>query len=163
MNWDAIGAVSEIVGAIAVVVSLVYLAVQIRQSTRTERSRAFQEIFAGYNAHNHEMFGPNNIDLVIAGMLDIDALSGGERLRFGHLFIGLFNGVESTIFSKGAYLLGDETLDNWGYLLRTRFFPYPGIRDWWAEANPMFAAETCEWIEKQISATDVAYDLLRIK
>ena len=30
MNWDAIGAVGEIVGASAVVLSLAYLAVQIR-------------------------------------------------------------------------------------------------------------------------------------
>tara|TARA_B110000858_G_scaffold89247_1_gene103084 strand:- start:5179 stop:5370 length:192 start_codon:yes stop_codon:yes gene_type:complete len=34
MNWDAISAIGEIIGATAVVVSLVYLAVQIRQNTR---------------------------------------------------------------------------------------------------------------------------------
>jgi len=34
MNWDAIGAVGEILGAIAVVFSLVYLAFQIKQSNR---------------------------------------------------------------------------------------------------------------------------------
>ena len=33
MNWEAIGAVAELVGAIGVVASLVYLAFQIRQST----------------------------------------------------------------------------------------------------------------------------------
>ena len=32
MNWDAIGAVGEIVGALAVVISVIYLAVQIRQT-----------------------------------------------------------------------------------------------------------------------------------
>ena len=35
MNWDAIGAIGEIFGAIAVVVSLVYLGRQINQSART--------------------------------------------------------------------------------------------------------------------------------
>jgi hypothetical protein len=33
MNWDAVGAIAELVGALGVVVSLAYLAVQIRQST----------------------------------------------------------------------------------------------------------------------------------
>jgi hypothetical protein len=33
MNWDAIGAVAELLGAIGVIASLVYLAVQIRQSS----------------------------------------------------------------------------------------------------------------------------------
>ena len=40
MNWDAIGAIGEIVGAGAVVISLVYLAVQIRFSARSARSEA---------------------------------------------------------------------------------------------------------------------------
>lgn len=34
MNWEAIGAVGEILGALAVVVTLVYLSVQIRQNSR---------------------------------------------------------------------------------------------------------------------------------
>jgi hypothetical protein len=33
MNWEAIGATGEVMGAIAVLVTLVYLAVQIRQNT----------------------------------------------------------------------------------------------------------------------------------
>ena len=35
MNWSAIGAVGESLDAIAVLVSLIYLARQIRQNTRT--------------------------------------------------------------------------------------------------------------------------------
>ena len=34
MNWDAIGAIAESLGAIGVIATLVYLAVQIRQNTR---------------------------------------------------------------------------------------------------------------------------------
>ena len=33
MNWEAVGAIAEAIGVIAILVSLVYLAVQIRQST----------------------------------------------------------------------------------------------------------------------------------
>ena len=40
MNWDAISAVGEIVGAAAVFVSLIYLASQIRQNTNTLRADA---------------------------------------------------------------------------------------------------------------------------
>jgi len=32
MNWEAIGVIAEIVGAIAVVVTLIYLAIQVRQA-----------------------------------------------------------------------------------------------------------------------------------
>lgn len=45
MNWDAISAVGEIVGAAAVVLTLIYLAVQIRQNNKhlaqeAQRARA---------------------------------------------------------------------------------------------------------------------------
>ena len=40
MNWDAIGAIGEVIGAIAVVGTLGYLAVQIRQNTRNVESSA---------------------------------------------------------------------------------------------------------------------------
>jgi hypothetical protein len=38
MNWDAIGAIAELLGAIGVIASLVYLATQIRQSRLLPRS-----------------------------------------------------------------------------------------------------------------------------
>ena len=40
MNWDAIGAIAETLGAVGVIASLVYLATQIRQNTSTVRSSA---------------------------------------------------------------------------------------------------------------------------
>ena len=35
MNWEALGAVGEIVGALAVVVTLAYLALQVRTARKT--------------------------------------------------------------------------------------------------------------------------------
>ena len=131
MNWDAIGAIAELLGAAGVVASLIYLGVQIRQNTRTERARAF--------------------------------LSGGDKLRFDHLMLGYFNALEATIFSKNAFLLGEGTLENWAYALRTRFLPYPGMRDWWNEAKSMFAPETRVWVDELISATDTSSDHLGLK
>jgi hypothetical protein len=52
MNWEAIGAVGEIVGAIAVVITLAYLSVQIRQSTRSTSVATLQSIFNTFNSIN---------------------------------------------------------------------------------------------------------------
>ena len=46
MNWEAIGAIGEIVGAIAVVVSLMYLAIQIRTSSSLAKAQMFQSVAA---------------------------------------------------------------------------------------------------------------------
>lgn len=40
MNWEAAGAIGEIIGALAVFITLVYLAVQIRQNTGAVRAAA---------------------------------------------------------------------------------------------------------------------------
>ena len=40
MNWDALGAVAELLGAIAVFATLAYLAVQVRQSNIVTREQA---------------------------------------------------------------------------------------------------------------------------
>ena len=42
MNWDALAATAELLGAIVVLASLIYLAVQIRQNTVWLRQQAFQ-------------------------------------------------------------------------------------------------------------------------
>ena len=40
MNWEAIGVIAEVVGAVAVIVSLVYLAIQVSSNTRALRATA---------------------------------------------------------------------------------------------------------------------------
>ena len=44
MNWEAIGAVAEFVGAIAVVITLIYLRSQLRQNTKALRSSSYASI-----------------------------------------------------------------------------------------------------------------------
>lgn len=49
MNWDAIAAVGELIGAVAVVISLLYLASQIRTSNKAARHAASREIMVEYS------------------------------------------------------------------------------------------------------------------
>jgi len=43
INWDAIGAIGEIVGALGVIVTVGYLAIQVRQNTFASRAQTYQE------------------------------------------------------------------------------------------------------------------------
>ena len=43
MNWDAVGALAELLGSLAVVISIAYLAIQIKQGAKTARSVATNE------------------------------------------------------------------------------------------------------------------------
>jgi hypothetical protein len=52
MNWEAIGAVGEVVGAIGVIVTLVYLARQVRIGNRLARAEAYRSPNSDLNALN---------------------------------------------------------------------------------------------------------------
>jgi hypothetical protein len=47
MDWSAIGAIAEIIGAAGVVVSLMYLAYQVRQNTRATKAGTRQALADG--------------------------------------------------------------------------------------------------------------------
>ena len=49
MNWDALGAIGELVGAVAVIATLLYLSAQIRQSNRTSKSTVASDLMQKYN------------------------------------------------------------------------------------------------------------------
>jgi hypothetical protein len=48
MNWEALGAIGEIVGAVAVIVTLRYLAVQIRGGCELERLASSWRLADGF-------------------------------------------------------------------------------------------------------------------
>ena len=47
MNWEALGAVGEFFGAIGVLASLVYLATQIRDNSRSLQAASLQSVLDG--------------------------------------------------------------------------------------------------------------------
>lgn len=44
MNWDAIGAIGDLVGGVAVIVSLVYVGLQMRQGNKISKSESLREL-----------------------------------------------------------------------------------------------------------------------
>ncbi len=83
MNWDAIGAIGEIVGAIAVVATLIYFAIQMRQYTTGLRSATFNATMQEFNQINVAQLDPALADLLDRGMEDLDSLSPTEKYQFG--------------------------------------------------------------------------------
>jgi hypothetical protein len=48
LHWDAIGAVGEVIGAAGVIISLLYLAVQIRGDVRAKRAATVHDQSAAF-------------------------------------------------------------------------------------------------------------------
>ncbi len=55
LNWDAIGALGEVAGAVGVIVTLIYLAIQVRQNTSVTRASTAQHMTNNWVLVNLEM------------------------------------------------------------------------------------------------------------
>lgn len=83
MNWDAVGAIGEIIGALAVFLTLAYLAAQIRQNTKAVRAAALDSSVNAVNAVRVAMFESPDVAAVYGkGLEDPDQLEEDERTRF---------------------------------------------------------------------------------
>ena len=81
MNWEAIGAVGEIFGAGAVVLSLIYLGVQIRNQNREARAAAMHEVAQGFRDIVLPYVDPDFAQVFVRANEDFDALSEAERVQ----------------------------------------------------------------------------------
>jgi hypothetical protein len=90
MNWEAIGAIGETLGAIAVFITLIYLAIQVRQNTHQlhENAKALQRGEMNALMQNwSDLRRVEMSDSSLAGILalaesDFDALTDAERIRY---------------------------------------------------------------------------------
>jgi hypothetical protein len=86
MNWEALGAIGEIVGAIAVVLTLGYLALQIRQNTRLLRATALSATADAYLSFNRLLGSdPASAYVFQVGLEDFPSLSEAEQRQFLNL------------------------------------------------------------------------------
>lgn len=144
-EWAAI---AEIVGALAVVASLVYLAVQIRQNTRqlslnleAAELAAFERNVDSGN-HVRELFILNEdiAALYARGIRGYLALDDTERLRFGMLLSNIFSALQGAYIRQLTYAHDPDkfagslrTLDE---LLRLR-----GVAEWLQNNEPDWRPE----------------------
>ncbi len=132
MNWEAVGALSELFGAIAVVASLGYLSRQLRLTRNVDQLATFQAIVNGFTSHTDRFFSAEN-DLALRGLTDRKGLSEGEHLLFDHLLDNVLNRGEMAQGALEAGLLTEAEMGNLDYWLRERLFCYPGAREWLSE------------------------------
>jgi len=96
LNWQAIGAIGEAVGALAVFVSLLYLAIQIRNSRRSDQIVAASNIAAAVDDWIGEIVRDKELyDLYRRGLTDYGSLSQPEKGRYSMLLLQFLRATES--------------------------------------------------------------------
>ena len=132
MNWEAIGAIGEIVGALGVIISLIYLATQIKRSDQTARAESLQSVLDGYRDRSvvPSFMNPEIPDLFAKGLTHFEELEPSEKRRFFYLFAeNIFQTQQAMqLFHRG--LLPKVDYDAWLYYIAT-LVQTPGGKQVW--------------------------------
>ena len=113
MNWEAIGVVAELVSAIAVVVRLLYLIVEVRQSRLAAESASVDLLAEGWNTINgHVIDDPEFSRIFIEGLANPDTLTAAQSDRIFMLFQSYLNHFTTV---KKHYDAGHLPEDIWEY------------------------------------------------
>ena len=90
------------------------------------------------------MSEPANREIILKGLTGFGGLPGPDKYAFDNQLMGLFTLLESSIISNDAELILDESLENWSFVLRTRYLPYAGFIEWWESAEGTYLPQTRE-------------------
>ena len=151
MNWDALGAVGEIVAAVAVVVTLGYLAVQIRQNTDSVRAATIQDIVREGNVFVRDLaLHPDLARIWRSGLDSLETLSAEEREQFHFLILSFYRRVENTYHQSRRRLM-DES-DVAGFLTSSFYaLARPGAREWWESNAFRFSPLMQEYVRQTLA------------
>lgn len=150
MNWEALGAIAELVGSFAVVVTIAYLVVQIRQNTRFAKSDAAQRLRIGANDVLRGI--ADNADAVRTyekGLTDPLTLERHERIRFDLIILQMLRLQESQYLLYVDGYLSEELWESTSYsilfVLRSE-----GGRQSWQRQRDHLTKSFKEWIDGKL-------------
>ena len=138
MSLEDLGNIGEFVAAVAVIVTLGYLAVQIRQNTRTVRASTHHGAIRLFNEQQVAFASdPAVSGLLLRGSEDYSQLDPDERFRYTLLMRSII-GVHYDLFVQyGESLLSEEA---WATYRRQipRNLSRPGAREWWQRNRQIY-------------------------
>ena len=141
MNWEAVSAIAEWLGVVLIVVSLGYVAIQIRQNTKTVRAateldtgRQWSEFHARI-AHSQDM-----ADIWDKGLTNVEDLSVPEKRKFIWLVAEYLFLVESLYRQRQMGFLGHDSWSQHQSAV-TGLLLHPVIESWWESGVSPYSPE----------------------
>jgi len=151
MTLEQLGNLGEFIGAIGVVVSFVFLAIQVRHNTQAIRDSAERDsaehtaVFLAPIIENREV-----ARFCRLGLGDWYSLDEDDRMRFSMHLFGFFffyQHLYSRISRKQVdldYWLSQKNVILW-------YLQQPGVQHWWPKARSRFNTEFASFVDGEIS------------
>ena len=155
VNWDAITAIAEIIGVTAVVVSLVYLAIQVRQNTAQLKIDNLRETVRGTldtNWYYHRDAAA--FEAFRSGVAGFESLPPAQKAIFHSIMVDLAFYVEMIRNLEHSGLVDKEGRKvNESFLVAILLTT--GGREWWsfARKNPPMPAAALQYLQSLIDSS----------
>ena len=165
LSFQEWGTVAEIFGALAVIVSLLYVAVQIKQNNRINQGIAIQQTYAS----TQEIYSwyANNSDAneLLTKFSQGETLSLPEAGRITTLLLGMVEQYEVYFILNKLKMMDDETFHSFFRKLAT-VLGTPSARQWFTDNRTFFRRDFVEFVNnfldgnpKLVRATSRFYGL----
>ncbi len=151
MTLGELGSVGEFLAAIATLATLIYLALQIRQNTKTARASNYESVLNGLREFHALLAQDGEVaDIYMRGTADLASLDPRERVRFNMLLYNAFTnyGVALHFYEQGMIQERLLRFFEEGYLAMLR---QPGALEWWLSDDAK-SLENWEYIERRRAA-----------
>lgn len=115
MTIQELGSIGELVGAIATIATLLYLATQIRQNTKATRVSSLQDTLDGGRDHTIQplLTNPDLVEICGRGMAALEDLPGPEQARFTWFVVETVLQMQNVIQLHDEGILDDVNYEAW--------------------------------------------------
>ena len=150
MSLNDLANIGQVVGAIAVVISLIYVALQIRQNTNAVRSATAQTVHEHFAKWYHLVAADDELAQIVAkGLRDYGSLSEKERVRFVAAFMSFLSYSQNAFLKWREGLLASPLWLGWELVIMNLVCA-PGGKAFWKDRAYMFGEEFRRYIEDDV-------------
>jgi hypothetical protein len=138
---DALGNIGDFLGGVGVVVTLLYLAVQIRQNTRSSRTESYQAAVSSVSDQTFNLWmNPESARVFQVGMFDLEALSPFERNQFTGFMSAMVRNHENIHYQYVSGAIDQSLWLGWEWRIAMTF-SLPGVQTWWIDQKKAYSKE----------------------
>ena len=139
--------IGEIIGAVTVVLSLIYLAVQIRQSTQAQRTENHSRALDRLAAMQSSLSQDDEFSLMFSkGAVDTSKLTPRERIRFTWSLYEAFGAFEFMFHASKTDAIPEEVWRRWSSAVAW-WLTFPGVQAWWSSKPLPFTDSFTSFVE----------------
>ncbi|MFT4799239.1 hypothetical protein [Congregibacter sp.] len=151
-NWDIVGAIAEVVGALGVLMTLAYLAIQIRDNTRSLQAASLESVL---NGPRDRYFLPmasdsDMADIYARGLNSLENLDEKEVRRFFYMMYEQLFQLQQVMHLRERELIPEVDYEAWlaytATLLRS-----PGGAAMWPHCEKVITPTVSNLVNKAIA------------